>query len=132
VLGIAHAPLEKVIEGTRTRGITFATYTRQADAPVVQHQIAEATLKIDSAWLQTMGAADEVEIPPEQEARWITLREHACVGSSVMPPASSEKQLTRLSRSAARAGSRIQARSSECGGTPTLRRATPCSRRTPA
>jgi len=61
VIGIAQAMLEKVIEGTRTRGITFTTYTRQADAPVVQHQIAEAALKIDSAWLQTMRAADEVE-----------------------------------------------------------------------
>ena len=27
--------LEKVSEGTRTRGITFTTYTRQADAPIV-------------------------------------------------------------------------------------------------
>lgn len=53
--------LEKVIEGTRTRGITFTTYTRQADAPVLQHQIAEAALKIDSAWIQVMRAAAEVE-----------------------------------------------------------------------
>ncbi len=53
--------LEKVIGGTRTRGITFTTYTRQADAPVVQHRIAEAALKIDSAWLQIMRAATEVE-----------------------------------------------------------------------
>jgi alkylation response protein AidB-like acyl-CoA dehydrogenase len=53
--------LEKVIEGTRTRGIRSTTYTRQADAPVVQHRIAEAALKIDSAWLQAMHAAAEVE-----------------------------------------------------------------------
>ncbi len=61
VIGIAQAMLEKVIGGTRTRGITFTTYTRQADAPVVQHRIAEAALKIDSAWLQVMRAATEVE-----------------------------------------------------------------------
>ena len=50
-----------MIEGTRTRGITFTTYTRQADAAVVQHEIAEAALQIDSAWLLTMRAAAEVE-----------------------------------------------------------------------
>src|SRR5215469_9302774 len=32
VLGIAHAMLEKVIEGTRKRVITFTTYARQADS----------------------------------------------------------------------------------------------------
>jgi 3-hydroxy-9,10-secoandrosta-1,3,5(10)-triene-9,17-dione monooxygenase len=61
VIGIAQAMLEKVVEGTRTRGITFTTYTRQADAPVVQHQVAEAALKIEGAWLLAMRAADEVE-----------------------------------------------------------------------
>ena len=61
VIGIAQAMLEKVIEGTRTRGITLTTYTRQADSAVVQHQLAEAALKIDSAWLQVMHAADDVE-----------------------------------------------------------------------
>ena len=61
LLGIAQAMLEKVIEGTRTRGISFTTYMRQADAPVVQHQVAEAALKIDSAKLLAMSAADEIE-----------------------------------------------------------------------
>jgi 3-hydroxy-9,10-secoandrosta-1,3,5(10)-triene-9,17-dione monooxygenase len=61
VIGIAQAMLDKVIEGARTRGISFTTYTRQADAPVVQHEIAKAALKIDSAWLQLMHAAAEVE-----------------------------------------------------------------------
>jgi 3-hydroxy-9,10-secoandrosta-1,3,5(10)-triene-9,17-dione monooxygenase len=61
VIGIAQAMLEKVIEGTNTRGITFTTYSRQADAPVVQHQIAGAALKIDSAWLLAMRSADEIE-----------------------------------------------------------------------
>jgi alkylation response protein AidB-like acyl-CoA dehydrogenase len=61
VIGIAQAMLEKVVEGATTRGITFTTYTRQSDAPVVQHQIAEAALKIDSARLQAMHAADEVQ-----------------------------------------------------------------------
>jgi alkylation response protein AidB-like acyl-CoA dehydrogenase len=49
IIGIAQAMLEQVIEGTSKRGITFTTYTRQADSAVVQHQIAEAALGIDSA-----------------------------------------------------------------------------------
>jgi 3-hydroxy-9,10-secoandrosta-1,3,5(10)-triene-9,17-dione monooxygenase len=61
LIGIARAMLEKVAEGTLTRGITFTTYMRQADAPVVQHQFAEAALKIDSAWLLAMRSADEIE-----------------------------------------------------------------------
>jgi 3-hydroxy-9,10-secoandrosta-1,3,5(10)-triene-9,17-dione monooxygenase len=61
VLGIAQAMLEKVIEGTRKRGITFTTYARQADSAVAQHEIAEAALQIDSAWLQVMHAAAQVE-----------------------------------------------------------------------
>lgn len=53
--------LEKVIERACTRGVTFTIYTRQADAPALQHQIAEAALKLDSAWLQAIRAAAEVE-----------------------------------------------------------------------
>jgi alkylation response protein AidB-like acyl-CoA dehydrogenase len=61
VLGIAQAMLEKVIEASNKRGITFTTYTRQAETPVIQHQVAEAALKIDCANLQVMHAAAEVE-----------------------------------------------------------------------
>ena len=61
VVGIAQAMLEKVIEGTRKRGITFTNYARQADFAVAQHEIAEAALQIDSAWLQVMHAAAQVE-----------------------------------------------------------------------
>ena len=60
VVGIAKALLQEVIEGTRKRGITFTTYTRQADSAVVQHQVAEAALKIDSAWFHTIRAAGDV------------------------------------------------------------------------
>jgi len=61
VIGIAQAMLERVVEGAHTRGISLTTYAHQADSPVVQHQIAEAALKIDSAWFQVMRAAAEVE-----------------------------------------------------------------------
>jgi hypothetical protein len=50
-----------VIAGTGTRGVTLTTYPRRADAPVAQHQMAEAALKLDGAWLSSMGAANEVE-----------------------------------------------------------------------
>jgi alkylation response protein AidB-like acyl-CoA dehydrogenase len=61
IIGIAQAMLDKVIEGTGKRGITFTTYARQADSAVVQHQIAEAALKIDGAYLHLMNAADQVD-----------------------------------------------------------------------
>jgi 3-hydroxy-9,10-secoandrosta-1,3,5(10)-triene-9,17-dione monooxygenase len=61
ITGIAQGILEKLIEDTCRRGIAFTTYTRQADSPVVQHEQAEASLKIDSAWLQVMRSAAEVE-----------------------------------------------------------------------
>ena len=60
VLGIAKSLLEEIVEGARSRGITFTTYTRQADAPVLQRQVAEAALKIDSAWLHAMRAAADI------------------------------------------------------------------------
>jgi 3-hydroxy-9,10-secoandrosta-1,3,5(10)-triene-9,17-dione monooxygenase len=61
VVGTAKALLEATIEGAQKRGITFTTYTRQADAAIVQHQVAEAALKIDSAWLHTIRAANEMD-----------------------------------------------------------------------
>ncbi len=61
VVGIARSLLEAVIDGTHKRPITFTTYSRQADAAVVQHQMAESALKIDGAWLHTMRAASDMD-----------------------------------------------------------------------
>jgi 3-hydroxy-9,10-secoandrosta-1,3,5(10)-triene-9,17-dione monooxygenase len=61
VVGTARALLEAVIDGANKRGITFTTYTRQADAPIVQHHLAEAACKIDSAWFHTMRAAGDID-----------------------------------------------------------------------
>jgi 3-hydroxy-9,10-secoandrosta-1,3,5(10)-triene-9,17-dione monooxygenase len=61
IVGTARALLEAVIDGTTKRGITYTTYARQADAPVVQHHIAEAALKIDSAWFHAMRAAKDLD-----------------------------------------------------------------------
>jgi 3-hydroxy-9,10-secoandrosta-1,3,5(10)-triene-9,17-dione monooxygenase len=41
-------------------GVTFTTYARQSDSAVVQHQVAEATLDIDAAYLHLMNAAEQV------------------------------------------------------------------------
>jgi alkylation response protein AidB-like acyl-CoA dehydrogenase len=61
VIGIAQSILDCVIDGTGKLGITFTTYVRQADSSVVQHQIAEAAVKIDSALLLTLRSAHEVQ-----------------------------------------------------------------------
>jgi alkylation response protein AidB-like acyl-CoA dehydrogenase len=50
-----------MIEGSRKRAISSTTYSRQADAAVVQHQMADAALKIDSARLHWMRAAREID-----------------------------------------------------------------------
>jgi 3-hydroxy-9,10-secoandrosta-1,3,5(10)-triene-9,17-dione monooxygenase len=61
VLGAAEAVLKLVTDGTHKRGISYTTYQRQTDSQVVHHQIAEAALKIQGAWLHANHAADEIE-----------------------------------------------------------------------
>jgi alkylation response protein AidB-like acyl-CoA dehydrogenase len=61
IVGTAKALLQAVVEDSRKRPITYTTYSRQADAAVVQHQTAEAALKIDSAWLHTKRAASDID-----------------------------------------------------------------------
>jgi alkylation response protein AidB-like acyl-CoA dehydrogenase len=48
-LGIARGALEAFRERLPSRGITFTTYTSQAEAPVTHLQVGEASLKLDSA-----------------------------------------------------------------------------------
>jgi 3-hydroxy-9,10-secoandrosta-1,3,5(10)-triene-9,17-dione monooxygenase len=61
ILGAAGVLLEETIEGSRKRAISYTTYSRQADAAVVQHQMAEAALQIDSARLHWMRAAGDID-----------------------------------------------------------------------
>jgi len=61
VVGAAMALLGAAVEGSRKRAISYTTYSRQADAAVVQHQMAEAALQIDSASLHWMRAANEID-----------------------------------------------------------------------
>jgi hypothetical protein len=113
--------LEKVIEGARKRGITFTTYARQADSAVAQHEVAETALQIDSAWLQVMHAAVEVEDiaaegkPMDYVAR---ARVRGLVGYAAKLI---REAIDALLPSAVREDSRIQARSSECGAMPASR-----------
>lgn len=60
-LGMAQAVLELVAEGTHRRGVTYTIYGRQSDSAVVHHQIGEAALRLDSAWLHILRAADEID-----------------------------------------------------------------------
>lgn len=61
ILGIAQAMLEEVIAGAGRRGVTFTTYVRQADAPVVQHRLADAALNIQTAYLHLMHEAEHMQ-----------------------------------------------------------------------
>ena len=51
-----------MIEGSRKRAVSYTTYSRQANAAVVQYQMAEAALKIDSASLHWMRAANDIDV----------------------------------------------------------------------
>lgn len=53
--------LADVIAAAGKRGITFTTYTRQADSPIIQHRLAEAALNIEAAELHLMSSAKQVE-----------------------------------------------------------------------
>jgi alkylation response protein AidB-like acyl-CoA dehydrogenase len=48
-LGVAQAALDSFKSRVGSRGITYTSYLRQADASLTHHQIAEATMKIDHA-----------------------------------------------------------------------------------
>jgi 3-hydroxy-9,10-secoandrosta-1,3,5(10)-triene-9,17-dione monooxygenase len=61
IVGIAQAMLAEIISAAPRRGITFTTYTRQAESPVIQHQLAEAAINIETAELLVMSCAEQLE-----------------------------------------------------------------------
>ncbi len=61
ILGMAEAALEAVAAFAPTRGIKYTIYRRRSDSPVMQHDFAEAALKIDSARFHMMRAAADVD-----------------------------------------------------------------------
>lgn len=48
-LGVAQAALDTFKSRVGSRGITYTSYLRQADAALTHHQLAEATMKVDQA-----------------------------------------------------------------------------------
>jgi len=60
-LGVAQSALEHAIARSTSRGITHTNFTRQADSAGFQMQIAEAAMKIDTAFLHARRAADDLD-----------------------------------------------------------------------
>lgn len=60
-LGLARAALDIFMERLPNRRIAFTNYDKQAEAPVTHLQLAEASLKIDSAALHFYSVADELD-----------------------------------------------------------------------
>jgi 3-hydroxy-9,10-secoandrosta-1,3,5(10)-triene-9,17-dione monooxygenase len=60
-LGVAQSALEHAIGRSKTRGITHTTFPTQAESAGFQIQIAEAAMKIDTAFLHARRAADDLD-----------------------------------------------------------------------
>jgi 3-hydroxy-9,10-secoandrosta-1,3,5(10)-triene-9,17-dione monooxygenase len=60
-LGVAQSALEHAIGRSKTRGITHTTFQTQAESAGFQIQIAEAAMKIDTAFLHARRAADDLD-----------------------------------------------------------------------
>jgi len=60
-LGAARAALDYVVAKSRTRGITHTTIQRQADSAGFQILVADAAMKIDTAFLHALRAADDLD-----------------------------------------------------------------------
>lgn len=60
-LGAASASLEFVVSKSKTRGITHTTLQRQAESSGFQMLVAEAAMKIDTAYLHALRAADDLD-----------------------------------------------------------------------
>jgi len=60
-LGLARAALKHVVASAGERNIPYTIYSRQLDSPAFQLQVAEASMKIDTAHLHAYRAADDVD-----------------------------------------------------------------------
>jgi 3-hydroxy-9,10-secoandrosta-1,3,5(10)-triene-9,17-dione monooxygenase len=61
VLGAAEGALEAVIAGAHQRGIKYTIYHRRSESAVVQHNIAEAAMMVDTARFHIFRAAADVD-----------------------------------------------------------------------
>jgi alkylation response protein AidB-like acyl-CoA dehydrogenase len=60
-LGTARAALDYVVSKAQTRGITHTTFQRQSDSSGFQMLVADAAMKIDTAYLHALRAADDLD-----------------------------------------------------------------------
>jgi alkylation response protein AidB-like acyl-CoA dehydrogenase len=60
-LGVARAALDYVMSKAAARGITHTTFQRQAESSGFQMLVAEAAMKIDTACLHALRAADDLD-----------------------------------------------------------------------
>lgn len=69
-LGLARKALKIFKERINTRGITYTSYTSQAEAPITHMQLAEAQAKLDQAEFHAFRVADTVDEHMETGAPW--------------------------------------------------------------
>lgn len=60
-LGAARTALELALAAAPRRGITHTNFSRQSESAGFQILVADAAMKIDSAWLHAMRAADDLD-----------------------------------------------------------------------
>lgn len=60
-LGVARAALDYVMSKAKVRGITHTTFPRQSDSSGFQMLVAEAAMKVDTAYLHAGRAADDLD-----------------------------------------------------------------------
>ena len=60
-LGVARAALDHVVGAARRRGITHTEYKTQAESAGFQMLVADAAMKIDTATLHVLRAADDID-----------------------------------------------------------------------
>jgi 3-hydroxy-9,10-secoandrosta-1,3,5(10)-triene-9,17-dione monooxygenase len=77
-LGVARAALDHVVGKAHSRGVTHTHFTRQAESTAFQMQVAEAAMKIDTAYLHALRAADDLDAAAE-EGRHLDLTSRARV-----------------------------------------------------
>jgi alkylation response protein AidB-like acyl-CoA dehydrogenase len=78
MVGLAKAAQEAFFERLTDRPIAHTTYTRQAEAPVVHLQVAEAAMKIEEAESHSRELAAMVDGKNEADESWTTLERAYC------------------------------------------------------
>jgi alkylation response protein AidB-like acyl-CoA dehydrogenase len=69
-IGLARKALRLFRERITRRGITYSTYSNQAEAPITHLQLAEATVKLDQAQFHARRAATTVDEHIEANLPW--------------------------------------------------------------